>query len=143
MAALLACSGSVAHLSAKVIVARYAQRMRIEQEFAIPRVRGLAWGLENSGTRELTRLAVWVLIAALAQWVLHLLGQWVHDKEQQRQRQLTNRRTRPELSMHRLGWLLAHVLDPPIKQLWAIIRQWVAPNTVRRHSFEGRPQGLI
>lgn len=125
---LLACSRSLAHLSAEVIAALYAQRMQIEQEFRDTKSARLGLALEHSGTRAPARLAVLALIAALAQWVLHLLGQWAHDKGQQRQWQLTNRRKRAELSVHRLGWLLVHVPDPPSKELWAIIRQWAAPN---------------
>ena len=51
-----------------------------------------------------------VLIATLAQWVLYLVGQWAHDGQQQRHWQLTNCRSRPQLSVHQLGWLIVTVL---------------------------------
>ena len=129
---LLACSCSLQDLSAAAIVALYAQRMQIEQEFRDSKNARLGLGIEHSGTRSPERLAVLALIATLAQWVLHLLGQWAMQQGQQRHWQLTNRRVRPELSVHRLGWLIAHVLDPPIEQLREVIGRWTKPNMVLR-----------
>lgn len=125
---LLACSLSLQHLSANAIVALYAQRMCIEQEFRDTKNARLGLGLEHSGTRTPQRLAVLALIAALAQWVLHLLGQWARQQGMQRRWQLTNRSDRPELSVHRLGRFIASALDPPRQQLLDIVRQWCKPN---------------
>lgn len=125
---LLACSCSLEDLSAAAITQLYAQRMLIEQEFRDTKNARLGLGLERSGTRAPERLAVLALIAALAQWVLHLLGQWAMEQGQQRQWQLSIRRERAELSVHRLGWLIVHVLDPPIEALRQVIGRWAAPN---------------
>ena len=59
-------------------------------------------------------LAALALIATLAQWVLYLLGQWAQDHQRERWWQLINRRTRAELSVHRLGWLMVGTPDPPV-----------------------------
>ncbi len=100
--------------------------MQIEQSFRDTKNARL--GLEHSGTRAPERLAVLALIATLAQWVLRLLGQWARDAQQQSYWQLSCRRDRPELSVHRLGWLGVCVLDPPAEQLMQIIKRWGRPN---------------
>jgi hypothetical protein len=92
---LLAASCSLRQLSAAAIAARYAQRMQIEPSFRDTKNARWGLGLERSGTRTPERLAVLVLIATLAQWVLYLVGQWAYDGQQQRHWQLTNRRSRP------------------------------------------------
>ncbi len=127
---LLATSVPPEQLSADAIVALYAQRMQIEQSFRDTKNARWGLGLEHSGTRAPERLAVLALIATLAQWVLYLLGQWAYDCQQERNWQLTNRRNRRELSVHRLGWLIASVFDPPTGQLLQIISRWSKPNAV-------------
>ena len=125
---LLAASCSLRQLSAAAIAARYAQRMQIEPSFRDTKNARWGLGLERSGTRTPERLAVLVLIATLAQWVLYLVGQWAYDGQQQRHWQLTNRRSRPQLSVHQLGWLIVTVLDPPTEPLLQIISRWSNPN---------------
>ena len=125
---LLAASCSLRQLSAAAIAARYAQRMQIEQSFRDTKNARWGLGLERSGTRTPERLAVLVLIATLAQWVLYLVGQWAYDGQQQRHWQLTNRSSRPQLSVHQLGWLIVTVLDPPTEPLLQIISRWSNPN---------------
>ncbi len=125
---LLAASCSLEHLSADAIALLYAQRMQIEQSFRDTKNARLGLGLEHSGTCAPERLAVLALIATLAQWVLALLGQWAKEGQRQGYWQLSNRRSRPELSVHRLGWLIASALDPPVEQLMQIISRWRRPN---------------
>lgn len=54
--------------------------------------------------------------------------QQAKEHQQQRYWQLSNRRHRPELSVHRLGWLIASTLDPPIGELLQIIQHWSKTN---------------
>lgn len=98
---LLAVSPSLEHLSAQAIVAVYAQRMQIEQAFR---------DTKNA------RLAVLALIACLAEFVLRLIGQTALHEQRQYERQLTNRRNRPELSVFRVGQLLANRALPEFKR---------------------------
>ena len=125
---LLGASCSLEHLGASAIAALYAQRMQIEQSFRDTKNARFGLALEHSGTRAPERLAILVLIATLAQWTLYLLGQWAQEHQQQRYWQLSNRHHRPELSVHRLGWLIASTLDPPIGELMQIIQHWSLTN---------------
>lgn len=125
---LLAASCSLEQLSGNAIALLYAQRMQTEQSFRDTKNARLGLGLEHGGTRAPERLAVLALIATLAQWVLRLLGQWAREDQQQGCWQLSCRRDRPELSVHRLGWLSACVLEPPAEQLMEIIKRWSSPN---------------
>jgi hypothetical protein len=71
---LLACSPSLADVSAKRIVDLYAGRMQIEQTFRDVKNRQWGMGLSDSQTTHLRRLAVLLLIGALAAYALWLIG---------------------------------------------------------------------
>jgi hypothetical protein len=103
---LLAASTSLAHLSANAIVAIYTQRMQIEQSFRDTKNARFGLGLSNSASRTPERLAVLALIASLAEFVLRLIGQCAINHHLQYDLQLTNRKTRPEISVIRMGMLL-------------------------------------
>lgn len=103
---LLAASTSLAHLSAQAIVAIYTQRMQIEQSFRDTKNARFGLGLANSASRTPERLAVLALIASLAEFVLRLIGQCAINHHLQHDLQLTNRKSRPELSVIRIGMLL-------------------------------------
>lgn len=103
---LLAASTSLAHLSAQAIVAIYTQRMQIEQSFRDTKNARFGLGLANSASRTPERLAVLALIASLAEFVLRLIGQCAINHHLQHDLQLTNRKSRPEISVIRVGMLL-------------------------------------
>lgn len=113
---LLAVSPSLEHLSAQAIVAVYAQRMQIEQAFGDTKNARLGLGMSDSATRTGPRLAVLALIACLAEFVLRLIGQTAMHEEKQYELQLTNRKSRPELSVFRLGQLLVNRALPEIRR---------------------------
>jgi len=59
---------------AKAVVATYAQRMQIEQTFRDLKNHRHGWSLEDIGCRSNDRVEVLLVIAALANVALHLLG---------------------------------------------------------------------
>ena len=103
---LLASSCSLSYLSAEAVVSVYAPRMQIEEAFRDTKNVRMGLGLSASGSRGGKRLAVLALIACLAEFVLRLIGQTAIGKSLQYDLQLTNRRSRPELSCLQVGRLL-------------------------------------
>jgi len=71
---LLACSPSLASLSAKRIVDLYAGRMQIEQTFRDVKNPQWGMGLSDSQTTRLCRLNILLLIGTLATFALWLIG---------------------------------------------------------------------
>jgi hypothetical protein len=75
---LLATSLEVTQLSAKKIVAYYEKRMQIEQEFRDIKSHRYGFGLRYSGTTQIQRIEVLLLIATLATlacWLISLAAQ--------------------------------------------------------------------
>ena len=135
---MLAAASSALHSDCGAVRAR----MQIEPSFATPKNARWGLGLERSGTRTPERLAVLVLIATLAQWVLYLVGQWAYDGQGQRHWQLTNRSNRPQLSVHQLGWLIVTVcqIRPPSHCCRSLAAGAIP---MPRLKFEGKPQDRI
>jgi hypothetical protein len=71
---LLAVSPQLAALSAKMVVAIYSGRMQIEQTFRDVKNSRWGLGLSESQTRKPKRLAIFLLIGALACYALWLIG---------------------------------------------------------------------
>src|ERR1043165_3255351 len=71
---LLAVSPSLASFSAKRIVALYAGRMQIEQTFRDIKNPQWGLGLSDSQTRKRPRMAILLLLGALATYALWLIG---------------------------------------------------------------------
>jgi hypothetical protein len=131
---LLAVSVSLAHLSAQAIVAIYAQRMQIEQAFRDTKNARFGLGLSHSASRTPERLTVLALIASLAEFVLRLIGQCAINHHLQYDLQLTNRKTRPEISVIRIGRLL---VDSALSQFMAgelrrTMKAWAEPHAALR-----------
>lgn len=80
--------------------------MQIEQAFRDTKYSRLGLGLSNSASRTPARLAVLALIASLPELALRLIGQCAINHHPQYDLQLTNRKSRPEISMIRVGRLL-------------------------------------
>ena len=103
---LLGASTSLAYLGANAVVAIYGQRMQIEQAFRDTKNARFGLGLSESGSRGTARLGILALIASLAEFVVRLMGETAISQHQQYDLQLTNRRSRPEISCIRVGLLL-------------------------------------
>ena len=127
---LLGASRSLAHLSASALVNVYAQRMQIEQAFRDTKNARFGLGLSYSASRSPARLGVLVLIASLAEFVLRLIGQCAINEALQYDLQLTNRRSRLEISVIRVGRLLMHSAQDAFsaEQYRRTLRAWAAPH---------------
>ena len=91
---LLACSPSLAHLSAQAIAGLYAQRMRIEQSFRDLKNERLGLGLSATRSRSSRRLEILLLIGHLAGWLLRLIGECAQQRQMQRYFQSVGRHKR-------------------------------------------------
>lgn len=127
---LLAASTTLAHLSASAIVNIYARRMQIEQAFRDTKNARFGLGLSRSGSRSCARLTVLALIASLAEFVLRLIGQCAINHGLQYDLQLTNRRSRPEISVIRVGMLMIQsALDSFNAEAFRrTMKSWAAPH---------------
>ena len=96
---LLAASPTLSHLSAQALVALYAQRMQIEEAFRDLKNERFGLGLSASRSTQHQRLAVLLLIGALASFVLRLIGEAAKAKQMQFQFQSNTRRSRAVLSV--------------------------------------------
>jgi hypothetical protein len=124
---LLAASLSLVHLKATEIVNRYATRMQIEEAFRDLKCARYGLGFELNGSRSRQRLAALLLIAALAFFVLWLIGSPALARGLQWHYQSNTRRTRAVLSVFSLAaqlvrraadQLLPHdlpLLHPPLR----------------------------
>ena len=127
---LLAASCSLSHWSAETVVGLYAQRMQIEQAFRDTKNARLGLGLSESASRSGARLAVLALIACLAEFALRLIGETAINNEQQYDLQLTNRRSRPEISCIQVGLLLVRKALAAFTrfEFEQTLRAWRAPH---------------
>jgi hypothetical protein len=105
---LLATSLPAGSSSAKQIVALYATRMQIEEAFRDIKSARYGLSLEYSGTRQLQRLQVLLLIGSLAMMVLWLLGKATELTGQHRQFQANTIKHRTVLSTIFLGLQVSH-----------------------------------
>jgi hypothetical protein len=96
---LLAASPKLDHLSAHAVVAVYAQRMQIEESFRDLKSEHFGLGFSAGRTKQKNRLAVLLLIACLASFVLRLIGEVGKAKQMEFQFQSNTRRSRPVLSV--------------------------------------------
>jgi hypothetical protein len=72
---LLSCSPNLSHLSAQAVVAIYAQRMRIEQQFRDSKNVCLGMGLSRSRSTGVARLQALLLIEHIAGMAKRLIGE--------------------------------------------------------------------
>lgn len=100
---LLAASPSLDHLKAAQIVNHFATRMQIEEAFRDLKCARYGLGFELNGSRSRERLAVLLLIALLAFFVLWLIGSQALARGLQFHYQSNTRRTRPVLSVFSLA----------------------------------------
>jgi hypothetical protein len=90
----------------KEVVAAYRCRMRIEETFRDVKSARLGWSLEHAQSRTANRLAVLMLIAALAHYVAILVGQQAEAQRLQFAYQANSIKHRRVLSLARLGFLI-------------------------------------
>ncbi len=122
---LLATSGGLAHLSADAIVALYAQRMQIEEAFRDTKSARFGLGFEWNRSRTGKRLSVLLLIAALAFYVLWLVGTAAKARQLHLNFESVHRISRPVLSVLTLARLAIQCAAPPhftMQQLRAALR---------------------
>jgi len=100
---LLATSLPAGSSPAKRVVALYATRMQIEEAFRDIKSARYGLSLEHSGTRQLQRLQVLLLVGSLAMMVLWLLGKATELTGQHRQYQANTIKHRTVLSTIFLG----------------------------------------
>lgn len=96
---LLSSSIAAEHMSAAAIVALYAQRMRIEQQFRDTKNAALGLGLSRSRSRDPQRLQVLLLLSHIALLALRLLGEAAKSQRLNLYLVCTTRKTRPEISV--------------------------------------------
>lgn len=96
---LLAASPGLAHLSAQAVVAIYAQRMQIEEAFRDLKSERFGLGFSVNRSKHQNRLALLLLIACLASFVLRLIGETAKTRQLEFQFQSNTRRSRAVLSV--------------------------------------------
>lgn len=100
---LLAVCPKLAHLSAQAVVAVYAQRMQIEESFRDLKSERFGLGFSAGRSTQKDRLAVLLLVACLASFVLRLIGEVGKARQMEFQFQSNTRRSRPVLSVMTLA----------------------------------------
>lgn len=103
---LIAASPSLGHLKAAQIINHFATRMQIEESFRDLKCARYGLGFELNLSRSRERLAVLLLIALLALFVLWLIGRQALAHGLQYHYQSNTRRTRPVLSLFNLACLI-------------------------------------
>lgn len=109
---LIAASPSLSHLKAAHIINHFATRMQIEEAFRDLKCARYGLGFELNLSRSRERLAALLLIAALAFFVLWLIGSQALARRLQFHYQSNTRRSRPVLSVFNLAaQLVRRALD--------------------------------
>lgn len=96
---LLAVSPKLDHLSAQAVVAVYGQRMQIEESFRDLKSARFGLGFTSNRSTQKVRLAVLLLVACLASFVLRLIGEVGKARQMEFKFQSNTRRSRPVLSV--------------------------------------------
>jgi hypothetical protein len=96
---LLAVCPALAYLSADAVISLYAQRMQIEESFRDSKNERLGLGLSASRSRSRERIGVLLLIAAIASFMLRLIGEVAKRGHLERQCQSNTRTDRAVLSV--------------------------------------------
>ena len=100
---LLATCPALSTLAPETVVALYAQRMEIELAFRDLKSERYGLGMEASRSKRPERLAVLLLIAALAMFMLRLIGEHARAQGLEREFQSNTRSSRPTLSVMSLA----------------------------------------
>ncbi|MDR3427739.1 IS4 family transposase [Silvimonas sp.] len=102
---LLAASLSLTDLCALEVVSIYRTRMRIEQTFRVLKSRQFGFGFEDSRSRTAGRIAVLLLVNALAVLLAWIAGNLAYRKKLELQFQSHGNRKRRSMSVVTLGWM--------------------------------------
>lgn len=98
-------------LPAKQVVAIYAARMQIELTFRDLKSHRFGWSFEDAGCKSPARVAIQVMLAALASFVCLIAGIAVEEARLQTRFQANTTRSRRVLSLVRLGREAIQSLD--------------------------------
>lgn len=92
--------------NAKIVVGIYGMRMQIEESFRDLKNHRHGWALRHIGCRTTQRIEVLLMIAALANVAMHIIGLAAEQKGLQRQYQANTIRSRRVFSLFVLGKLV-------------------------------------
>ena len=128
---LLIASPSLADKSALQVVQLYRTRMRIEHSFRTLKSHQFGFAYEDSQTRIGERLAVLLLIHALALLLTWIAG-WAAQRRRLDLRLRSNVTVKNSLSIISLGWMAITLLgtSPPASDFNAALRDTTAPPTL-------------
>ena len=104
---------NLAEISPKKILAVYATRMQIEETFRDTKSVRFGWSFRHARTQSAQRYAVLLLLAALAGFVLTVIGLAAERKRLHLRFQANTIRHRRVLSLFQLGTLIIAAADPP------------------------------
>ncbi len=104
---------NLAHPAARKIVAIYATRMQIEETFRDTKSIRFGWSFRHARTHSAQRYGVMLLLAALAGFVLTIIGVAAERKRIHLGFQANTIRHRRVLSLFQLGKLIIAAADPP------------------------------
>jgi len=104
---------NLAHPAARKIVAIYATRMQIEETFRDTKSIRFGWSFRHARTHSAQRYAVMLLLAALAGFVLTIIGVAAESNQLHLGFQANTIRHRRVLSLFQLGKLIIAAADPP------------------------------
>ena len=108
---LLAASHDLRALGAEAIVAMYAKRMTIEESFRDLKSHRLGFAARYARSRDMQRIQVLLLIAALACFVTWLAGMVAMTRQWSARFQANTERRRPVLSIGFIGWRILKLPD--------------------------------
>jgi len=129
---VLATSLEAQQFGCAQIVALYRLRMQIEESFRDLKCERFGCAFKYSLTRQGVRLAMLLLLHALACFVVWLMGQTLSASVAgSRYGGVRSTRARAHYSLLRLGWEALRHHDPcgSPRQLWATLRRWFTQGT--------------
>jgi hypothetical protein len=109
----LILASNLSEVSSKRVMAIYATRMWIEETFRDTRNVRFGWSFRHARTHSTQRYAIMLLLAALAGFVLTLMGIAAEQKRLHFRFQANTIRHRRVLSLCQLGKLILSAPDPP------------------------------
>ena len=106
-------AANLSEVSSKRVMVIYATRRQIEEMFRDTRSVRFGWSFRHGRTHSAQRYAIMLLLAALAGFVLTLMGIAAEDKRLHLRFQANTIRHRRVLSLFQLGKLILSAPDPP------------------------------
>lgn len=133
---LIAASPSLGHLKATQLINHFATRMQIEESFRDLKCTRYGLGFELNLSRSRERLAALLLIAALAFFVLWLIGSQALARGLQFHYQSNTRHSRPALSVFNLACLIVrHAVNRLLPRALPHLDLPLAPSRTLRNAL--------